>query len=103
MVNHRTGTIADIIAIILHTPAEINLFHVGKEIAIKTSKLVKHLGSDKHGGTRSPEDVALVIVLPVVFLKCRENASTAERISILVDETTSATSILESILLIVHQ
>ena len=50
MVNHRPWTVTHRIVVVLGSPAEIYLLHVGKEIAVKSAQFMIDSGADKHSG-----------------------------------------------------
>ena len=76
---------------------------MGKEAAIQSACLPVIPGTDHHAGTRSPEHFLLVIILPVVALHGLEDASPAERITELVEETAAGSRILKHILVVFRQ
>ena len=76
---------------------------MGKEAAIQSACLPVILGTDHHAGTRSPEHFLLVIILPVVAFHGLEDASPAERIAELVEETAAGSRILKHILVVFRQ
>ena len=79
----------------LGPPAEIDLLHVGEEIAVEPSQRAKHVGSDGHAGARCPEHLARIVVLSLVGLDRIEYAAATERIAQKIDEPAGRTGILE--------
>ena len=103
MVDHRAGAVAHRVAAVLGPPAEVNLLHVGEEVAVQTMQLAVDLSPHEHRRSRGPEDVALLVILPVVALQGGEDAAAAEGIAIVVDKTARTAGILERVLPVVHQ
>ena len=103
MVDSRLGAILHAVAFVLGTPAKVYLLHVGKEIAVKATKLMPNIGTHKHSCTRRPEYLTRVVILAVVFLHHVKQATTAEGIAIAVDEATRGTGIFKGVALVIHQ
>ena len=79
----------------LHPPAEVDLLHVGKEIAVETAQRPEHVGPAAESRTAHPENVALVVVLTPVLLHAAQDAAPAERIAQVVDKTARSPGVFE--------
>ena len=79
----------------LHPPAEVDLLHVGEEIAVEAAQRAEHVGPAAESRAAHPEHVALVVVLAPVLLHAAQDAPPAEGIAQVVDETARSPRILE--------
>src|SRR5690606_7915560 len=58
---------------------------------------------EKDGGPGCPEDVARIIVLPVVVFQRKEDAAACKRITVAIEKSTRASRVLEPIAVLVLQ
>ena len=68
----------------LHTPAEVDFFHVGEKPVVKASKGVPDAAADHEAGAAAPHNVFRSFVLAIVFFQFLEHAAAAERVAIAV-------------------
>ena len=87
----------------LKPPAEIYLFHVGKETPVEAACILIGPATYHHRSTGSPEHTTRIVVLAFVLLDCVEHPATAKGITVTVDKTARCTGILEERLVTVGQ
>src|SRR5690606_37901552 len=97
MVHGTAGSVVCTFSCAMKLPAQVDLFHVRKDILIETAVGVKAFRPDHHAGTGSPEHRSFVIVLPVVLFHMIEHSAATERIAKAVDESAGGTGVLEEV------
>ena len=85
------------------TPAEVDLLVMGEEAAVETATVPVVAGTDHEGGTRGPEHVGGVVVLPVVLLDGVEEATATEGVAVAVEVSPTRPRILERHLIIYRE
>ena len=78
-------------ALVFQPPAQINFFHVSKKVGIKTSGFSENTSPDEQTGPRSPKNIRLLLVLPVVLFNHIHYPATAEWVAILIDVSARCT------------
>ena len=74
-------------------PAEVYFLHVGKESVVESAGFAKEFGPDKEAGSRCPEYFRRGIVLSVVRLYGREDASPAVRVTVFVNKASGCSGV----------
>src|SRR5690606_10784945 len=97
MIHTALAHIIDLVAGMLRTPTQINLFLMCKIILIKSVQGTKHITFDKHTGTCGPKNLYGVIVLPLVLFYGLKDSSPAKGVSQHIDKPASGTGILKVI------
>src|SRR5688572_26508268 len=97
MVNRGLGTAIDPVSQTLHSPAQVNFFHVGEEVRIKSPAGMKSRAAHKEAGSAGPENFMDVIVLTRVLFYCSKNSSPAERIAVPVNVSAGGSRIFKGI------
>ena len=101
MMHHACCHTAHLVATTAEAPAEVYLFHVGKETAVEAAYLFIYSEAHDKAGTRGPQEGYIGVVLAVVFLYRVEDAATAVGVSIAVEEAAHGTGILELVLVMI--
>ena len=103
MIHFALGNAIDFSTHQAQSPTEIYLLIVGEEATIQAACLPIILGTDHHAGTCGPEHFLLVIILSIVTLHGIEDAAPTERVTILIEESTTSPGIFETILVVFRQ
>ena len=99
MINHTLRHTHNLPTTCTKPPAQVNLFHVGKESSVQPSGLTIIFQADKQGCTRRPKYRNNGIVLPFVLLYHAHNPPTTERIAVTIEKAACRTCILKLLLL----
>ena len=99
MINNALGHTHKASTSTTQAPAEINLFHVGKEARIQSAYFVPISTAHHQGSSSSPKDGGYIIILSIIFLDISKKTAAAERVTIFIDKTTRGTSIFKTIAL----
>ena len=99
MVDYALGDTYQFPATCTQSPAQVYLFHVGKEPSIQSAGFAVILQTDEQGGTGSPEYGSDGIVLTLVGLDCPHDAPSAEGVTVLVDVSAGGSSVFEQVFL----
>src|SRR5690606_33478402 len=91
MVNHRMRAVTDAVTHSLQAPAEVDFFHVCKEVCIKPTRKFPKVLFDKERSSASPKDVGKGVVLSLDFLQYVQHAAAEEREAETIEETASCT------------
>src|SRR5690606_1888010 len=102
MVNHRMRAVTDAVSHSLQAPAEVDFFHVCKEICIKPARKLPKVLFDKERSSASPKDAGRGVVLSLVFLQYVQHAAAAERETVIIEESASCTGMFKVVALIVR-
>src|SRR5689334_15794342 len=80
----------------VYGPAQINFFHVCKEVCIKASDFFKNRIADCQAGSACPENLSCLVVLLCVGFYRIKYASLAKRNTIFIDVSSGSAGIFES-------
>src|SRR5436190_22016758 len=86
VVDHGATGVADVPAHAPQTPAQVDVLHVREQRFVEPLRLVEGFGPHEEAGARGPENLPLIIVLPMVLLGDLEDATPAEGIAVPIDE-----------------
>ena len=103
MIDLRTRLNTHSVARRLHSPAKVDLLHMGKEIAIETSLSLESLGTTGKRRSTCPKDLARCIILTLIAFGRTQYATTTERISQNVDKSATCACIFESLTISICQ
>ena len=95
MIDHTLGDANNSTSAGTESPTKVDLFHVGKEASVQSSRFAIVRQTDEHGGTGSPEYRQYGVILPSVRFDYSHHPSPTKRISVAVDESAGSSGIFE--------
>ena len=95
MVHDGRSEITDPSAGIEDAPAEVDLLQVRKKVVVESPERAEGIPADKQASTRSPKNIGIAVVLPVVLLHYGKDTPPTIGIPQFVDKTARGTGILE--------
>ena len=95
MIDHTLGDANNSTSAGTESPTKIDLFHVGKEASVQSSRFAIVRQTDEHDGTGSPEYRQYGVILPPVRFDYSHHPSPTKRISVAVDESAGSSGIFE--------
>ena len=101
MENLGLGTRPNAVTHELKSPTQINFFHVCEEGQIQTSGAFPRFAFDEQRRTRSPENGQGLVILFVILFYVTKNSTSAERVTIFVDESAGCAGVFELVAFVI--